>query len=64
MKLTVPAIRAAEPDAHRKAVSEHTGELLATIDSLLSELSTPQPAGPRSGGLKIGQRVGLTRQVG
>ena len=37
MKLTVPAIRAAEPNAHRQEVFVQTSELLAAIDSLLAE---------------------------
>jgi hypothetical protein len=44
MKLTVPAVRAAEPIARRQGVSEHTGELLDEIDALLAEsLTTPRP---------------------
>jgi hypothetical protein len=40
MKLTVPAIRPAEPNARRREVSEQTGTLLEAIDSLLAELAT------------------------
>ena len=40
MKLTVPAIRAAEPNAHRQEVSEQTGVLLDAIDTLLAELAS------------------------
>lgn len=55
MKLTVPAIRAAEPDAHRQEVSEHTGQLLDAIDTLLAEsLATTDPYQP-----KRGHRVGV-----
>jgi hypothetical protein len=39
MKLTVPAIRAAEPNARRQEVSEQTGVLLDAIDTLLAELA-------------------------
>jgi hypothetical protein len=49
MKLTLPAIRPAEPDPHRQEVSEHTLGLLGQIDALLAEsLATtqaPQAAG-------------------
>ena len=44
MKLTVPAIRPAEPDAHHREVSQHTVELLNAIDALLAE-STGAQAG-------------------
>jgi hypothetical protein len=37
MKLTVPAIRPAEPDAHRQEVAAQTAELLSAIDDLLAE---------------------------
>ena len=36
MKLTVPAVRPAIADPHRKEVSQHTTELLAEIDTLLA----------------------------
>ena len=53
MKLTVPAIRAAEPNARRQEVSEQTGVLLDAIDTLLAELATPSAYkaknGPRMG---------------
>jgi len=53
MKLTVPAIRAAEPNARRQEVSEQTGVLLDAIDTLLAELATPRAYkannGPRMG---------------
>ena len=42
MKLTVPAIRPAEPDAHRQQVSEQTAELLSAIDALLAESAGAQ----------------------
>lgn len=37
MKLTVPAVRPADHDPHWQEVSEHTSELLGTIDALLAE---------------------------
>jgi hypothetical protein len=40
MKLTVPAIRVAEPDPARQEASEHTVLLLASIDALLAETVT------------------------
>jgi hypothetical protein len=53
MKLTVPAIRAAEPNARRQEVSEQTGLLLDAIDTLLAELASPSAYkaknGPRMG---------------
>ena len=53
MKLTVPAIRAAEPNPRRREVSEQTGVLLDAIDTLLAELATPSAYkaknGPRMG---------------
>jgi hypothetical protein len=53
MKLTVPAIRAAEPNARRQEVSEQTGVLLDAIDTLLAELATSSAhkakSGPRMG---------------
>jgi hypothetical protein len=53
MKLTVPAIRAAEPNARRQEVSEQTGVLLDAIDTLLAELASPSAyaanLGPRNG---------------
>lgn len=52
MKLTVPAIRAAEPNARRQEVSEQTGLLLDAIDALLAELASPScysaKRGPRT----------------
>ncbi len=42
MKLTVPAIRAAEPNTRRQEVSEQTGLLLDAIDTLLAELAAPR----------------------
>ncbi len=60
MKLTVPAIRAAEPNARRQEVSEQTGVLLDAIDTLLAEVATPSAykakSGPRMG---IGGTRGL-----
>jgi hypothetical protein len=47
MKLTVPAIRAAEPNARRQEVSEQTGVLLDAIDALLAELARSSPYGAR-----------------
>jgi len=53
MKLTVPAIRPAEPNAHRQEISEQTGVLLDAIDSLLAEIATASAyetkRGPRMG---------------
>jgi hypothetical protein len=49
MKLTVPAIRAAEPNAHRQEVSEQTGLLLDAIDTLLAELACSSPYGAKRG---------------
>lgn len=40
MKLTLPAVRPREPDAHHQEVSEHTLELLDAIDALLAESSS------------------------
>jgi hypothetical protein len=37
MKLTVPAIRVAEPDPARQQAYEHTVVLLEAIDTLLAE---------------------------
>jgi hypothetical protein len=54
MKLTVPAIRAAEPNARRQQVSEQTGVLLDAIDTLLAELATV-----RSYEAKRGPRLGV-----
>jgi hypothetical protein len=60
MKLTVPAIRAAEPNARRQEVSEQTGVLLDAIDTLLAELATSSAyrakRGPRMG-------IGGTREL-
>ena len=39
MKLTVPAVRAAQPNARRQQVSEQAGVLLDAIDTLLAELA-------------------------
>jgi len=56
MKLTVPAIRVAEPDAQRLEAAEHTVQLLREIDALLAEIILPAsvPAahggGPRAAG--------------
>jgi hypothetical protein len=60
MKLTVPAIRAAEPNARRQEVSEQTSVLLDAIDTLLAELASPS-----SYGAKRGSRVGIrgTREL-
>ena len=55
MKLTVPAIRAAEPNARRQEVSEQTGVLLDAIDTLLAELATPN-AYKAKNGLRMGIR--------
>jgi hypothetical protein len=49
MKLTVPAIRAAEPNARRQEVSEQTGLLLDAIDTLLAELATPRAYKAKNG---------------
>jgi len=49
MKLTVPAIRAAEPNARRQEVSEQTGVLLDAIDNLLAELATSSAYGAKRG---------------
>ena len=53
MKLTVPAIRAAEPNARRQEVSEQTGVLLDAIDTLARRASQPErlrgKPGPRNG---------------
>jgi hypothetical protein len=49
MKLTVPAIRAAEPNARRQEVSEQTGVLLDAIDTLLAELATPRAYKAKNG---------------
>jgi chemotaxis response regulator CheB len=54
MKLTVPAIRAAEPNARRQEVSEQTGVLLDAIDTLLAEL-----AGSGAYGATRGSRTAL-----
>jgi hypothetical protein len=54
MKLTVPAIRAAEPNARRQEVSEQTGVLLDAIDTLLAEL-----AGSSSYGAKRSPRTSM-----
>jgi len=50
MKLTLPAVRPAEPDAHRQEVSEHTLELLGTIDALLAESFSLDAKGSRVAG--------------
>ena len=47
MKLTVPAIRAAEPNARRQEVSEQTGVLLDAIDTLLAELANSSAYGAK-----------------
>ncbi len=39
MKLTLPALRPAEPNTHHQEVSEHTLEILDAIDALLAESS-------------------------
>jgi hypothetical protein len=49
MKLTVPAIRAAEPNARRQEVSEQTGVLLDAIDTLLAELAGASAYGAKRG---------------
>jgi hypothetical protein len=49
MKLTVPAIRAAEPNARRLEVSEQTGVLLDAIDTLLAELASSSSSGAKRG---------------
>jgi hypothetical protein len=54
MKLTIPAIRAAEPNARRQEVSEQTGVLLDAIDTLLAEL-----AGSSAYGAKRGPRTAM-----
>jgi len=46
MKLTLPAIRVAEPDPARREASEHTVLLLEAIDALLSEAMAPPGAAP------------------
>jgi hypothetical protein len=43
MKLTVPAIRAAEPDPDREGAAEETKELLDAIDALLAESIAEAP---------------------
>jgi hypothetical protein len=60
MKLTVPAIRAAEPNARRQEVAQQTSVLLDAIDTLLAEL-----AGPSSHGAKTGSRASIrgTREL-
>jgi hypothetical protein len=47
MKLTVPAIRAAEPNARRQEVYEQTGVVLDAIDTLLTELASSSAYGAR-----------------
>jgi hypothetical protein len=56
MKLTVPAIRAAEPNVHRQEVAENIGRLLEAIDSVLAE-SFATNNGYKTG---KGRRVGMT----
>jgi hypothetical protein len=53
MKLTVPAIRVAEPDPARQEAFEHTVLLLEAIDALLAEataltMTVPAPASQAS----------------
>jgi hypothetical protein len=48
MKLTVPAIRPAEPNARRQEVSEQTGVLLDAIDTLLAELASSSAYGAKT----------------
>jgi hypothetical protein len=52
MKLTVPAIRVAEPDPARLEASEHTVLLLQAIDAILAESTLP------AGCLRSGQHGG------
>jgi hypothetical protein len=52
MKLTVPAIRVAEPDLARLEASEHTVLLLQAIDAILAETTSP------SGCVRSGQHGG------
>ena len=40
MKLTVPAIRAAEPDTRRQEASALTLQLLEAIDALIAETTS------------------------
>ena len=47
MKLTVPAIRPAEPNARRQEVYEQTGVVLDAIDTLLTELASSSAYGAR-----------------
>jgi hypothetical protein len=54
MKLTVPAVKAAEPNVHRQEVAESIGKLLDAIDSVLAEsfaTNAYKPRSPRRAGM-------------